>query len=153
MKLGLIVYSESGHTLSVVSQIEGILIQKQIEVKKMTLHSQIEKGTRILVEPPQLESCDAYIIASAVQGFQLAKPMSDYLVRNPLPRDAKIGILLTEYFKVMFLGGNYSLKQAKATIDVSSHPVVVEKVIHWSSKKREEQIKEAVTLFTEVWDE
>lgn len=153
MKLGIIVYSESGHTLSVVNKIEESLIQNHVEVKKMILNFTVEKGTRMLVQPPKLESCEAYIIASPIQGFQLAKPMSDYLVQNPLPKDAKIGILLTEYFKVMFLGGNYSLKQAKATIDVSSHKLVVEKVIHWSSKKREEQIKEAVRLFTEVWDE
>jgi len=144
MKIGIIFYSETGHTKSACEDLALWLKQKGHEVELSQIKVVDIKTNKSLKDAPSMEGYDVVILGTPVQGFSLPFPMIDYLKQVHMQKKQKLGILVTQYFKVSWLGANHTIKQllsgcAYATPDLYGYGVV-----HWSSKRRPEQLLKAI---------
>lgn len=153
MKIGFVFYSESGHTLSVLNQLEKVFQKKGHFVEKISLLEGYDIKKRVLTFFPKVKEFEFILFASPVQAFSLSIAMSQYLKQVQLKESQKVGFLLTQYFKKPFWGGNRAIKQMKNFIQ-DFHPIILgEGIVHWSSKERDTQISSVVDKLGSVLDE
>jgi multimeric flavodoxin WrbA len=146
MKYGIFVYSETGHTLSVVKLLKKELESLGNEVKVITLEACNTKSNRKLKFVPEAVGYDHIIFASPVQGFSLSQTMSEFLTKVQMPIKQKVSLLITQHLKKAWLGGTRSLRQMKKLLLAHEAILMNEYDVHWSSKDRENQIQEALKV-------
>lgn len=144
MKIGIIYYSETGHTLQACEMVKNNLINEghSVDIKAVTVVD--IKTNKTLKDIPSVEGYDLIIFGSPVQGFSLPVPMSEYLKIIKLPMYQKVGILITQYFKLSFMGANHAKRQLLEKIAISQPNLYAYSVVHWSSRRRVEQLNKAV---------
>ncbi len=144
MKIGINFYSETGHTKLACEDLAALLKLKGHDVSLHEITVVDKKSDKTLKDIPLMEGFDVLILGTPVQGFSLPIPMVDYLKKVKMTKKQKLGILVTQYFKVSWMGANHTIKQilsgsAYATPDLYGYGVV-----HWSSKRREEQLHKVI---------
>jgi flavodoxin len=148
MKIGIIIYSETNHTLSVAEKIKIELEKKgnNVTLEKITVK---DKNTRLELENiPTIKDYDVVILGSPVQGFTLAMPMKNYLKQLPSLLNKKIGIIITESLKNPYFGGNRSVRKITKACINNGASIYASAIVHWSAKNREQQIEQAVKTLT-----
>jgi flavodoxin len=148
MKYGIFVYSETGHTLSVVKLLKKELEDLGNEVKVITLEACNPKSDKRLKYVPDAAGYDHIIFASPVQGFSLSQTMFEFLTKVKMPKQQLVSLLITQHLKKAWLGGTRSLNQMKKLLLVHEAKLMNEYDVHWSSKDREEQIQEALKVLS-----
>lgn len=144
MKVIIIVYSETKNTLSVVEKLKLTLEEKGHITELIELKVHDLKRNKKLISVPEISECDLLIFASPVQAFSLSLPMAEFMKKMQIAQQQKVHLLITQYFKRRWLGGNHTLKQMKKLLIQFDAKVEKEFDIHWSSKNRESQIEEAI---------
>lgn len=154
MKIRIIVYSQTGNTLSVAEKLCDALVSggAEAEIARVTVEGGDPKsGTPLkLVGAPDPNGYDVVVFASPVQAFSLAQGMVLYLKQLPKFEAKKVLFFTTQHLKKPWLGANHAIKQAKALIDAKGTAVSETGVVHWSSEQREAQIVNLVTKFAEL---
>lgn len=148
MKIGIIYYTETGHTLQACNALKERFVSDghEVELKPVTVYD--VKTNKALKDRPSADGYDLIVFGTPVQGFSLPIPMSEYLKSISIPLNQKIGVIITQYFKISWMGGNHTMRQLLSALD-SYHPnLYAYSVIHWSSKRRDEQIIKAVQKFS-----
>ncbi len=142
MKIGIIVYSNTGHTLSVAKELEKKLKTKhEVELKEVKGN---RKGNVVLTNTPSIEKYDYIIFASFVEAFQLNEVMKKYLKELDL-KNKRISAFVTEAFSKPWLGGNNAIKQINKIVNLEKSGI-----INWNNKKREEQITNLINDFSNI---
>ena len=145
MNISIIVYSETKNTFSVAQKLKTTFEEKGDTVKLIELLVHDTKRNKKLVSIPTVPPCDVLILATPVQGFSAALPMKEFLKKSTISSKQKVFLVITQYFKKSWLGGNQALKQMKKLLLPVDANVEREVDIHWSSKNRDIQIEEAIT--------
>jgi len=154
MKIGILIYSHSGNTLSVAEKIKE-------EIKKRNLDATIERITLVNDDPqspqpavlkniPNIDEYDKLIIGAPINGFSLCKAMRLYLENHAKLKSKEINCFVTQHFKHSFLGGNRGIKQVTSFCNNQNSTVKNTSIIHWSSNNREEEIVTAVDLMADI---
>ncbi len=148
MKIGIILYSYTGNTLSVAQRIEEALKAAGHTVTIDRVEPESDKqnpGTPIkLKSAPDVSSYDAVIFASPVQAFSLAAVMKQYLSGISGLEGKKVYCFVTQQLKKGWMGGNRALKQIAAACKAKGAMATSGGIVHWSSPSREDQILEVV---------
>jgi len=149
MKIGIILYSYSGNTLSVGERLKVALTNKgnEVSLERITaINDKPNSGKPIqLSEIPDASQYDEIIFAAPVQGFSLNPIMKIYLSKLSDLQGKKISCFVTEHFPKPWMGGNHAIKQIKRLIRDKKGIVTDCSVINWSNSKREEQINEMIS--------
>jgi flavodoxin len=147
MRIGIIVYSRTGNTLSVSERIRESLLAGGHEV-------QLERVTAINEDPntarekiklksiPDIALYDYVIMGAPVQGFSLSPIMKTYLDQIPQLQGKKVACFVTQHFPKPWMGGSHALKQMVGFISQKGGKVTDTGNVNWTSKVREEQINE-----------
>lgn len=144
MKIGIIVYSQTGNTLVVAQKLENVL-KAAGHIVSMERVEAVSEGERALRKPaPDIISYDGLIFASPVQAFSLAPIMKLYLAQISNLADKQVSCFVTQHFKKKFLGGNRAVSQITAACKAKGAKIEESGIIHWSSEMREQQIDELV---------
>ncbi len=150
MKIGIIVYSETGHTYNVAKQ-----LQKSLEkTNKVTLErieiirpNKKNRNQYSFKCKPAIKDYDLIIFGSFTEAFSLAPVMLQYLNSLNLS-NKKVMCLITHYFPYAWMGGNRSLKQLQTTCEEQGANVLKTGIINWSHKKRIKDIDNLVKDFS-----
>ncbi|HWQ06972.1 MAG TPA: hypothetical protein VN453_07080 [Feifaniaceae bacterium] len=148
MNIGIIVYSQTGNTLSVAERLRDALINGCAEAE--IAHVVVEGGDPKtgaplkLVAAPDPNGYDAVVFASPVQAFSLAQAMVLYFKQLPKFETKKVFFFTTQHLKKPWLGANHAIKQAKSLLAGKGPAVSETGVVHWSSEQKEEQIEALV---------
>jgi flavodoxin len=147
MKIGLIVYSQSGHTKKVARALEAALSKADHEV---TLEPIEPVGlTRPgltdvpLQATPETEGYDALVLGTPTWGGAMASPMATYLARLDTLAGKPVACLVTGFFPADW-GRNQTLAQIKETCEGLGATVVGTVSVGWLSFRRKRQIEESV---------
>lgn len=146
MKIGIIIHSHTGNTLSV-----GERLKESLATGGHTV--QLEQVTAVNEDPnsrepirlksiPDIVPYDAVIFGAPVRGFSLSPVMKAYLSQLTKLSGKKISCFVTEHFPKPWMGGNHSIKQMIRAIEQKGGKVAATGVVNWTSQAREEQIKE-----------
>ncbi len=152
MKIGIILYSYSGNTLSVGERLKEVLLNKGHEVSLERIKAIDEvpnSGKPIqLTEIPDASQYDEIILGAPVRAFSLNPIMKVYLEKLPDLQGKKISCFVTEHFPKAWMGGNHAIKQIKRMVSDKNGNVTDSGVVNWSNTMREEQIGEMLGRFS-----
>ena len=102
MNIGIIVYSVSGHTLSVATALQQQLTAEGHQVTLQRLEISGPERTRgakpTLKSVPAIDGYDAVVFACPVHGGLPPPPMASYLQRIPSLSGQKVAFLVTHFF-------------------------------------------------------
>lgn len=153
MKVGLIVYSQTGNTLSVAQKIEEAMkaAGHAISIVRVEPESDKASGPAIKLKSiPDVSPYDMIIFASPVQAFSLAPVMKQYLTMISGLEGKKVYCYVTQQLKKAWLGGNHAVKQITAACKAKGADMISSGVVNWSSSIREEQISDIVSKFRSI---
>lgn len=153
MKVGIIVFSQTGHTLSVAKKLEENLVNngqtvtlEQVEIKA-EMQDKANKSFE-LVTAPSPEPYDSVVFAGPVEAFNLSRVMKAYLAQVPDLKGKNIAFLITQFFPYRWLGGKQAVNWMKKTCEAKNGTVKGSGIINRSNRRSEQMIADAVEGLT-----
>jgi NAD(P)H dehydrogenase (quinone) len=148
MKIGIIVHSQTGNTLSVAQKLQDKLTvaghSAGIEKISPVDPKQTDPKKIKLEKLPDLSPYDAYVFAAPVQAFSLSPVMKLYLSQLPSLNGKNVACFITKGLVFKWTGGNHAISQMKNGIEAKGGKVVETDVIVWSGGDREKRIADTI---------
>jgi flavodoxin len=117
MKIGIIVYSHTGHTLSVATKLKERLSANgcAVNLEQVETIGPARPGATYvqLKTKPKVETYDALVFGSPVQGGTMPPAMARYLEQVTSLQGKKVACLVTHFFPPEW-GANQTISQMKA---------------------------------------
>ncbi|MEW5826399.1 MAG: flavodoxin [Candidatus Bipolaricaulota bacterium] len=154
MKVGIVVYSQTGNTRGVGQKLREALIAAGHEAvyEDVQLARPREGGSREfkLGPTPQVAGHDLLVFGAAVEAFSLS-PVLAQCLRNIDSLDGKrVACLVTQAFPYRWLGGNRALRQMRRLCEAKGARVVAGEVVNWMGAGLEARIERAVRSLVAV---
>ncbi len=154
MKIGIIIHSHSGNTLSVAQKIKDRLAAAghSVNLEQVTAVNGDPKEARNvqLKDIPDTSKYDLLIFGAPVWAFSLSPVMKLYLSQLPSMQGKKIGCFVTQQLRFRFMGGNNAISQMKKACQSKGGSIYETGIVNWSHKQREARIEEVVQKLGEV---
>ena len=156
MKIGIIVYSQTGHTYSVALKLQEALIKKghSVDIQKIeAVRDEKQPAIDIkLTKIPDVEKYDEVIFASFVEAFCLCPVMDTYLKQLKSLKNKKVALFVTQFFPYPWMGGNHAIKQMKKICVLKDNNITKTGVVNWKNKKRDKIIEKMIEQFIVYFD-
>lgn len=150
MKIGIILFSETGNTYSVAKKIKDHLKNKDVTIEKIAIQRLSNDRSHFnFTYEPSIEDYDLIIFGAFVEGFMLTPVMREYLLKQDLT-NKKTMAFVTHFFPYAWMGGNNSLKQMKELLQQKGSNILSSGVINWKHPKRNKEIDDLVNNFTQL---
>ncbi len=154
LKVGIIIHSHTGNTLSVAERIREGLVNaghtvnlEQVKAVNGDPNSQDKIEFSII---PDTAQYDILIFGAPVWAFSLSRIMSEYLKQLSSLEGKQVCCYVTHQFPFAWMGGNRSVRQLAELCSGKGGNVIKKGVISWSSKKREDKINALVADITGI---
>jgi NAD(P)H dehydrogenase (quinone) len=149
MKIGIIVHSQTGNTLSVARKLQEKLkaAGHSVNIENLTpVNGQKNVKDIQLEKLPDLSAYDALVLAAPVQAFSASPVMKAYLPRLPALNGKKVAVFVTKGLPFKWTGGNNAISQIKKGVEAKGGTVTGTGIISWSGN-REKAIAEMIEKF------
>ncbi len=155
MKIGIIVYSQTGNTLSVARKLQEKLSEAghsaTVEQIK-TVGAEQSNPREIKFEAlPDISQYDALVFSGQVQAFSLSPAMKSYLSQVPSLQGKRAACLVTQHLPYPWLGGNRAISQMKKICESKGGEICETGIVNWSNKKRENMITDVVEKLSQIF--
>lgn len=153
MKIGIIVYSQTGNTFSVAEKLKEKLTAAghNVSIERLTtVGGETDPGKAKIEKLPDLSGYDALAFAGPVQAFSLSRVMAAYMNQLPPLNNKKAVVFVTKGLALAFTGGNKAIKQLTKGVESHGGKVVGAGMVFWGSKGRDNQITELVAKLAGV---
>ena len=155
MNIGLIVYSRTGHTLSVAARLGEALSAAghAVKLEHVEAAGPVRPGaTNIpLKTMPEIEGYEALVFGTSVQGGTPAPPMATFLDRLPSLQGVKVACLVTGFFPPGW-GRNQTIARMTEICESKGATVCGSGSVGWWSLGRKRQIAEAVEALSKSFE-
>jgi hypothetical protein len=155
MNIGIIVYSQTGHTLEVCGKLKDRLIGegRAVTLEQVTVVGERTPQTKSfeLEARPDPASYDAIIFASYVEAFSLCRVMDRYLRGIESLQGTKVACLVTEQFPYPWMGGNHAIRQMQKLCRSKGATIRGEAVVNWSQSRRDKTMAAALTKLSKAF--
>lgn len=148
MKIGIIVYSQTGNTFIVAQKLKEKLAAAGHTVgleRLTTVGGETDPAKAKIEKFPDLSGYDALAFAGPVQAFSLSRVMASYMNQLPPLNNKKVVVFVTKGLALAFTGGNQAIKNLTKGVESKGGKVVGTGMVFWGSKDRENQINDVVT--------
>ncbi len=157
MKIGIIVYSNSGNTYSVAKKL-GISLTKEghdVDIERIDAKREDKSlpPNINLIKAPNVNKYNGIVFASFVEAFSLCPEMKTYLKQLTSLEDKKIAAFVTKGLPFSWTGGKNAIKKIQEICEDKNGSVNKTGIISWSSKKRDETINYLIEDFTTYFEE
>lgn len=157
MRIGVIVYSQTGHTLEVAQRLKEELVSDghAVDVERVTVQGERtpQLKTFRFDRRPDTASYEGLVFASYVEAFSLCPVMKDYLVGVGGLGGKPCACLVTQQFPYAWMGGTRSVRQMAALCRRKGADPVAHAVVQWAQAKREASILASVGQITQAFRE
>ena len=154
MNIGIIVYSQTEHTLSVAQKLseklsaDGHIVNVERVVPKGEVKpNDVDVSFR---EQPDTNPYDALIFGSPVHAFNVAPAMKAYLNQIPSLQDKKVACFVTKSLPLDWTGGNQAIKTMKTICQSKGGIILGSGIVNWSMG-RENKIEKLVAFFSTLF--
>lgn len=148
MKIGIIIYSQTGNTHFVAQNIEKALLKLnyKVNIEKIELMSNEipRKEPFKLKTIPDVNKYDVIIFGSFVEAFCANPVIKEYLKQLTSLKNKKIICFVTQYFPYPWMGGNNAIKQMKVLCENNGADVIETGIVNWKNKKRLKMIENVI---------
>jgi flavodoxin len=154
MNAGIIVYSQTGNTLSVAEKLKQALEANghTVNIGKVEASGE-DPGSPASIKlesAPDITPYDYVIFASPVHAFSLAPAMKTYLSQVSSLTGKKVCCFVTQQLKKAWMGGNRAVRQIETACKVNGADIIESGVVNWSSNTRDKQIDDIVERFCQL---
>jgi hypothetical protein len=148
MKIGIIVYSQTGNTLSIAEKLKERLAAAghSVEIEQVTVAGGRKAGDKEfrLDARPEVEQYDAIVFGSAVEAFSLSPVLTAYLRGIGTLGGKTVACLVTQFFPYPWMGGNRAIRQMRRICLAKAGSVHGSAVVNWAKSRRETTTARAV---------
>lgn len=148
MKIGIIIYSQTGNTKKVAGKLQEKLSSAghDASIEEITITGKIpaQPGKFELAGIPAVESYDAVIFGAPVQAFSLNPVMKAYMKKLQSLAGKKAAIFVTKQIPLLWVGGTGAIAIMKKACESRGAEVLGTEIVVWAEKKREQTIKRCV---------
>ena len=154
MNIGIIVLSNTGHTLSVAQRLQETLAAggHTVCLERVTAMNEDANtpAGRQLKDAPSTERYDVLIFGAPVWAFSLSSVMKTYMSQLPSLQGKRIGCFVTQHLTRAWLGGNQAIRYMKKVCAAKGGTVFETGIINWSGREKENQITELIDRMTHL---
>jgi flavodoxin len=157
MKIGIVVHSFSGNTMSVAERLAQSLSEKGYEADILRLQvtgganrNQQDIGKIALQPIPDMKGFDNLIVAGPVRGFQASPVIRKFFDEVNDIEGKNVAMFVTHAFPYSFFGGKSAIGQMERMCREKGAKVGFTGIIDWGSGKREKQIETLVKNITDL---
>lgn len=140
MKIGIIIYSQTGNTLKVAKEIETkiLLDKRDVTIEQIFLLDKTlpRKDPFVFNNIPSLDKYDVIIFGSYVEAFMLNPVMIAYLDQLNNIKNKPVYCFVTQHFPYPWMGGNNAIKKMKKILNSKGALIQLTDVINWKNKNR-----------------
>jgi len=148
MNIGIIVYSQTGNTLSVAEKLREKLTAAghTASLEKVTVAGGRKPGDKSfqLETKPDPETYEAVVFGSAVEAFSLSPVLTAYLKQVGSLEGKKVACLVTQFFPYPWMGGNRAIRQMRKLCQSKGATVAGSGVVNWAKFRRDKTTAKAV---------
>lgn len=148
MKIGIIVYSQTGNTLSVAQKLKNKLSTAghTVSLHQVSAFNGGESDvSKIrLNSAPSTEPYDALLFGAPVQGFSLSPVMAAYLSQATALQEKKVACFMTQFFPHPSMGGNRAIQQMRSLCETKGAKIHGSGIVNWSHPCREKRVADTV---------
>jgi len=148
MKIGIIVFSQTGNTHSVALRLKEQLSAAghSANVERVEISGELGRGATNfqLKTRPEVDPYDALVFGAPVMAFSLSPVMTSYLEQIASLQNRKVACLVTQFFPYPWLGGNRAIGQMRKICEMKGATVCGTGIVNWSRKRRDQQIAQVV---------
>ena len=148
MNIGIIVYSQTGNTLSVANRIQESCAAAghTAEVKQITVQELPKSASRVVLKDiPTVDGYDAVIFGAPVQAFSLCAQMKAYLQQLPDLAGLSVACYATQGLPYKWMGGNRAHRTMNALLTAKGATPMHIGHVHWKSPERNMQVAAVVS--------
>lgn len=149
MKIGIIVHSHTGNTLSVAQKLNEKLSAAghSVSIQRVSATNDDESDMQkiLLSEKPDISAYDVLLFGAPVRGFSLSPVMQAYLSGISSLNGKKAGCFITQGLPAPWMGGNRALKQMADICQSKGVTPYETGIVNWpNAEKREKRIQTVV---------
>lgn len=152
MKIGIIVHSHTGHTLTVADELYERFLAAgyTVSIERVTASNDSESNVDsiVLTNAPKLDGFDMLVFGAPVRGYKLSPVMQAYLRQLP-PFKGKIAVagFVTQFFPKATMGGNQAMECLSEICHSKGVSITEAGIINWVNPfKRKKLIDETVNV-------
>ena len=154
MKIGIIVYSQTGNTLSVAEKLKEKLVAAghSAEIEQVTVAGGRKAGDRNfqLETRPDVEQYDALVLGAAVEAFSLSPVLATYLRGIGSLDGKRVACLVTQFFPYPWMGGNRPIRQMCRLCESKGATVTGSAIVNWCRFRRAKTTALAIDRLTQA---
>jgi NAD(P)H dehydrogenase (quinone) len=146
MKIGILVYSQTGNTFSVAQKLKEKLVAAghAVNIERLTTVGGVTDANKAKIEKlPDLSGYDALVFAGPVQAFSLSRVMAAYMNQLPPLNNKKAVLFVTKGLPLAWTGGSRAIAALKKGVETRGGKVCATGIIVWN-KGRDRQIADVV---------
>ena len=147
MDIGIIVYSHTGHTLSVAMKLKEKLSAAghavNLERVEVSGSARLGAADAQLKTKPKIDTYDALVFGSPVRGGMMPPAMTSYLEQVTSLRGKKVACLVTHFFPPGW-GANQTINQMKEICESKGATVCGSGNVGWPRLGRKRQVADVV---------
>lgn len=150
MNIGIIVYSQTGNTLSVAERLKEALSSKGHTASIERVEIVAESLRPALKTAPDTAPYDALVLASPVHAFTLAPAMKAYLAQLTDLSGKKVSCYVTMMAKVSWMGGNRAIRKITKACREKGAELISSGIVHWTDRARKQQIEDLIADLSSI---
>lgn len=155
MKIGIIVHSKTGHTLSVAHKLreQFLTAGHTVSIEKVVSSNDGETNVNsiILTSVPKLDGFDMLVFGAPVRGYMLSPIMQAYLRQLPSLKGKIVSGFVTQFFPKPTMGGNQAIERLSEICRSKGAEITITGIINWLNPfKRKKLIVETVDKITKL---
>jgi len=155
MNIGIIVYSQTGNTLSVAKKLEEKLSSAghSATLEQVKVVGERNQGDRNfqLETLPDTGPYDALVFGSAVEAFSLSLVLTTYLKQIESLQGKKVACLVTQFFPYPWMGGNRAIRQMRKLCEAKGATICGLGIVNWIRSRREKTTTKAVDQLSKLF--
>lgn len=155
MKIGIIVYSQTGNTWSVAQKLETKLAAAghSATLERITIVGEASPGTPVQFQTlPDVGPYEAIAFGAPVQAFSLATAMKGYLQQIASLQGKQVACFVTKQLPFYWTGGNQALGTMRRICQSKGATVREMGIALWGSKQREQEIANLVNKLSAAFE-
>ncbi len=146
MKIGIIVYSQTGNTLLAAQKLKDILDRAghEASVEQVTIVGEASPRDKNveLASSPAVASYDALVLGAPVHAFSLAPAMQAYLQQLSALQNKTTACFVTKQLPFKWTGGSQALGKMKEICAGKGAEIAFSEVIFCSPGRRENSMEQ-----------
>jgi hypothetical protein len=154
MKIGIVVYSQTGNTLSVATKLKEKLAAAghSVALEPVKLVGERKPGSREfqLGPLPDVTPYDVLVFGAAVEAFSLSAVMTKCLGQIGSLEKKNVICLITQGFPFAWLGGNRAARQMRKLCEAKGAAVRGAAVVNWMGKGLDRRIANGVEKLSKL---